>query len=104
MFLGQGRFSSSFEGYSGACSGNAGLGVLSRQRLVGLRESGCYIASQERAVMDKGVTGLDRAQLSRLVELAVQDEEIALAPRILGPLGAVRATLIYSGHEIRYRL
>ena len=45
--------------------------------------------------MGKGITGLDRTQLSRLVELVVQDAEIALAPRILNPLAAVRATLMY---------
>ena len=45
--------------------------------------------------MTKGITGLDRKQLSRLVELVVGDDEIALAPRILGPLGAVRVTVMY---------
>ena len=45
--------------------------------------------------MTKGVTGLDRKQLSRLVELVVGDEEIVLVPRILGPLQAVWAALIY---------
>lgn len=45
--------------------------------------------------MSKGITGLDRAQLSRLMELVVRDEEVALAPRILSPLAAVQATLIY---------
>lgn len=45
--------------------------------------------------MTKGITGLGRTELSRLVELAVQDDEIALVPMILGPLGAVRATLMY---------
>ncbi|MCR2052023.1 transposase, partial [Actinomyces bowdenii] len=45
--------------------------------------------------MDKGITGLDRAQLSRLVELVVGDEEVAEAPRILTHLQAVRVTLMY---------
>ena len=45
--------------------------------------------------MIKGATGLNRKQLSRLVELVVSDDEIDLAPRILSPLGAVRATLMY---------
>ena len=51
--------------------------------------------SQERAVMGKGITGLDRTQLSCLVEMVLGDTEISLAPRILGPLAAVRATLMY---------
>ena len=50
--------------------------------------------SQERAVMGKGITGLDRTQLSCLVEMVLGDTEISLAPRILGPLAAVRATLM----------
>ncbi|CAM3140527.1 transposase family protein [Actinomyces slackii] len=45
--------------------------------------------------MVKGITGLSRAQMSKLVELIVSDDEIALAPRILSPLQAVRATLMY---------
>ena len=45
--------------------------------------------------MTKGITGLGRTELSRLVELVVQDDEIALVPRILGPLGAVRVTVMY---------
>ncbi len=45
--------------------------------------------------MDKGITGLDRAQLSRLVELVVGDEEVAGVPRILVHLQAVLATLMY---------
>ena len=45
--------------------------------------------------MGKGIIGLDRTELSRLVELVVGDDEIALAPRILTALTAVRATLIY---------
>ena len=50
--------------------------------------------SQERAVMGKGITGLDRTQLSCLVEMVLGDTEISLAPRTLGPLAAVRATLM----------
>ena len=45
--------------------------------------------------MTKGITGLDRKQLNRLVELVVGDDEIALAPRILGPFQAVRVTVMY---------
>ena len=45
--------------------------------------------------MGKGITGLDRTQLSCLVEMVLGDTEISLAPRILGPLAAVRATLMY---------
>ena len=45
--------------------------------------------------MTKGITGLDRIELSRLVELVVGDEKIALTPRILTGLTAVRATLMY---------
>ena len=48
--------------------------------------------------MGKGITGLDRTQLSCLVEMVLGDTEISLAPRILGilgPLAAVRATLVY---------
>lgn len=45
--------------------------------------------------MGEGIIGLDRTELSRLVELVVGDDEIALAPRILTALTAVRATLIY---------
>ena len=41
--------------------------------------------------MGKGITGLDRTQLSCLVEMVLGDTEISLAPRILGPLAAVRA-------------
>ena len=51
--------------------------------------------SQERAVTGKGITGLDRTQLSCLVEMVLGDTEISLAPRTLGPLAAVRATLMY---------
>ena len=47
--------------------------------------------------MTKDITGPDRKQLSRLVELVAGDHEIALAPRILGPLGVVRVTLMYCG-------
>lgn len=45
--------------------------------------------------MGKGITGLDRTQLSCLVEMVLGDTEISLTPRILGPLAAVRATLMY---------
>jgi len=45
--------------------------------------------------MIKGITGLDRVQISRLVEPVLGDSEIALAPRVLSPLAAVRATLMY---------
>ncbi|MBF0695882.1 hypothetical protein [Actinomyces bowdenii] len=45
--------------------------------------------------MDKGSTGMDRVQLSRLVELVVGDEEVALASRILASVQAVRVTLMY---------
>ena len=45
--------------------------------------------------MSKGITGLDRVQIVRLVEMVVGDREIALAPKVLGPLEAVRATLMY---------
>ena len=45
--------------------------------------------------MTKGITGLDRKQLNRLVELVVGDDEIASAPRILDPLQAVRVTVMY---------
>ncbi|MCR2053846.1 transposase [Actinomyces bowdenii] len=45
--------------------------------------------------MSKGITGLDRAQLSRLVELVVGDEGITGVPRILEPLQSVRVTLMY---------
>ena len=45
--------------------------------------------------MVKVITGLDRVQTSRLVELVLGDSEIALAPRVLSPLAAVRATLMY---------
>ena len=38
--------------------------------------------------MGKGITGLDRTQLSCLVEMVLGDTEISLAPRILGPLAA----------------
>ena len=52
--------------------------------------------SQERAVMGKGITGLDRTQLSCLVEMVLGDTEISLAPRILGPL-LTRDSLVGSG-------
>lgn len=45
--------------------------------------------------MSKGITGLDRAQLNRLVELVVRDEGITGVPRILEPLQSVRVTLMY---------
>lgn len=45
--------------------------------------------------MGKGITGLDRTQIVKLVEMLVQDPEIALVTRILRPLEAVRATLMY---------
>ena len=45
--------------------------------------------------MGEGIIGLDRTELSRLVELVVGDDEIALAPRILTALTAVRAILMY---------
>jgi|GEM_PF-6035869 hypothetical protein len=45
--------------------------------------------------MIKGITGLDRRQISGLVELVLVDDEIVLVPRILSPLVAVRATLMY---------
>ena len=49
--------------------------------------------------MGKGVTGLDRTQLSCLVEMVLGDTGISLAPRILGPLAAVRA----GGRQSRFR-
>ena len=46
--------------------------------------------------MGKGITGLDRTQLSCLVEMVLGDTEISLAPRILGPL-LTRDSLVGSG-------
>ena len=45
--------------------------------------------------MGRVITGLDRVRLNCLVELVVGDAEIALGPRILTGLTAVRATLMH---------